>query len=218
MRRDPATNTLFPADAGPAAGRYSAAPCIRASRLPPPSCSPCRRCCGPAMRCRPRWCASWCRRSRSTSCAGRWPSSLLLPFALAVLRPGSPMWPHWRRYAVLGLLGVGCYNALQYLALQTSTPINVTLVGASMPLWMLAIGALFFGAQRHAARRGGRAAVDGRRAAGAQPRRLAAAAGAAAGARRSLHAAGDRRLGVLQLAAGRAPANPRRCGTTGPPS
>ena len=32
------------------------------------------------------------------------------------------------------------------MALQTSTPINVTLVGASMPVWMLAVGALFFGA------------------------------------------------------------------------
>jgi drug/metabolite transporter (DMT)-like permease len=62
-----------------------------------------------------------------------------------VLRPDSPLWPHWRRYALLGLLGVGLYNALQYLALQTSTPINVTLVGSSMPVWMLAVGALFFG-------------------------------------------------------------------------
>src|SRR5699024_6472052 len=44
----------------------------------------------------------------------------------------------------LGLLGVGLYNGLQYLALHTSTPMNVTLVGASMPIWMLVIGALFF--------------------------------------------------------------------------
>ncbi|RYF33203.1 MAG: DMT family transporter [Comamonadaceae bacterium] len=72
---------------------------------------------------------------------------ILLPFAVAVLRRGSPMWPHWRRYALLGLLGIGCYNAFQYLALQTSTPINVTLVGSSMPLWMLTTGALFFGAR-----------------------------------------------------------------------
>jgi drug/metabolite transporter (DMT)-like permease len=46
---------------------------------------------------------------------------------------------------MLGLMGVGCYNALQYLALHTSTPLNVTLVAAGMPMWMLAIGALFFG-------------------------------------------------------------------------
>ena len=72
--------------------------------------------------------------------------ALLLPFAAAVLRRGSPLWAHWRRYALLGLLGVGLYNAFQYLALQTSTPINVTLVGSSMPLWMLATGTLFFGA------------------------------------------------------------------------
>ncbi|MEO8653348.1 MAG: DMT family transporter, partial [Ramlibacter sp.] len=59
--------------------------------------------------------------------------------------PGSGLWPNWRRYALLGLLGVGAYNALQYLALKTSTPLNVTLVAASTPVWMLGIGALFFG-------------------------------------------------------------------------
>lgn len=71
--------------------------------------------------------------------------AILLPFSWQVLRADSSLWRNWRRYAVLGLLGVGCYNALQYLALHTSTPLNVTLVGASMPMWMLAIGALFFG-------------------------------------------------------------------------
>lgn len=71
--------------------------------------------------------------------------ALLLPLAWQVLRPGSPLWPHWRRYALLGLLGIGSYNALQYLALQTSTPLNVTLVGSGMPVWMLIIGALCFG-------------------------------------------------------------------------
>jgi drug/metabolite transporter (DMT)-like permease len=70
---------------------------------------------------------------------------ILLPLAGWVARRGSPLWTHWRRYAVLGLLGVGCYNALQYLALKTSTPLNVTLVAASMPIWMLIVGALFFG-------------------------------------------------------------------------
>lgn len=70
---------------------------------------------------------------------------LLLPWTWRLLRADSPLWPHWRRYALLGLLGIGCYNALLYLALQTSTPINVTLVGSSMPVWMLAVGALFFG-------------------------------------------------------------------------
>jgi drug/metabolite transporter (DMT)-like permease len=69
---------------------------------------------------------------------------ILLPLAGWVLRRGSGLWPAWKRFALLGLLGVGCYNALQYLALKTSTPINVTLVAASTPVWMLGIGALFF--------------------------------------------------------------------------
>ncbi|MGZ5269298.1 MAG: DMT family transporter [Ramlibacter sp.] len=69
---------------------------------------------------------------------------LLLPWAGWLLRRGSPLWPLWRRFAVVGLLGVGCYNALQYLALKTSTPLNVTLVAASMPVWMMGVGALFF--------------------------------------------------------------------------
>jgi len=73
--------------------------------------------------------------------------AVLLPFAGAVLRRDSALWPYWKRFSMLGLLGIGCYNALQYLALQTSTPINVTLVGSSMPLWMMIIGTLFFGAK-----------------------------------------------------------------------
>lgn len=70
---------------------------------------------------------------------------LLLPLAHGLLRAKSPVWPHWRRYALLALLGVGCYNSFQYLALHTSSPINVTLVASSSPVFMLAIGALFFG-------------------------------------------------------------------------
>ena len=71
--------------------------------------------------------------------------AILLPLGAWVLRRAGGMWPHWRRFALLGLLGVGLYNTLQYLALQTSTALNVTLVASSMPLWMLVIGALFFG-------------------------------------------------------------------------
>ncbi len=71
---------------------------------------------------------------------------LLLPLAAWVLRPGSGLWAHWRRLSLLGLLSVGAYNALQYLALKTSSPINVTLVAASMPIWMQLIGRLFFAA------------------------------------------------------------------------
>jgi drug/metabolite transporter (DMT)-like permease len=71
---------------------------------------------------------------------------LLLPLAGPVFRPGSGLWANWRRFTVLGLLGIGLYNALQYLALQSSTPINVTLVASGMPVWMMLTGWLFFGA------------------------------------------------------------------------
>ncbi len=71
---------------------------------------------------------------------------LLLPLAAWVLRRGSGLWTQWRRLSMLGLLSVGAYNALQYLALKTSSPINVTLVAASMPIWMQLIGRLFFAA------------------------------------------------------------------------
>ncbi len=83
----------------------------------------------------------------------RWSLALviLLPLAGWVLRPGSGLWRHLGRYSVLGMLGVGCYNALQYLALHTSTPLNVTLVGAGIPMFTMALGAAFFGqrATRH---------------------------------------------------------------------
>ena len=71
---------------------------------------------------------------------------VLLPFAWRTVRPSSPLWAHWKRYAMIGLLGIGCYNMFLYMALHTSTPVNVTLVAASMPLWMMLIGRLFYGA------------------------------------------------------------------------
>src|SRR5690606_39267675 len=68
----------------------------------------------------------------------RWGLALavLLPFACGVCRRDSLLWPAWGRFALLGLIGVGRSNTLQYLALQTSPPITVTLVAASMPNWM----------------------------------------------------------------------------------
>lgn len=72
---------------------------------------------------------------------------LLLPLAWRVLVPQSAIWPNWRRFSLMGLFSVGLYNALQYLALHTSTPLNVTLVASSGPVWMLLVGRAFFGAK-----------------------------------------------------------------------
>lgn len=65
---------------------------------------------------------------------------ILLPLSWRFLRADGPIWPNWRRLALLGLLSIGAYNALQYLALQTSTAVNVTLVAGSMPVWTLLLG------------------------------------------------------------------------------
>jgi drug/metabolite transporter (DMT)-like permease len=69
---------------------------------------------------------------------------LLLPLGWRVFAPSSALWLNKKRFLFLGLFGVGSYNALLYLALETSTAINVTLIGASMPIWMLLIGAVFY--------------------------------------------------------------------------
>jgi drug/metabolite transporter (DMT)-like permease len=69
---------------------------------------------------------------------------LLLPLGWRVLRAPGALRGRWPYLLLTGTLGVGMYNALQYLALVSSTPINVTLIASSMPVWMLAVGALFY--------------------------------------------------------------------------
>ncbi|MFM8767056.1 MAG: DMT family transporter [Rubrivivax sp.] len=70
---------------------------------------------------------------------------VLLPFAWRVLRPWSRVVERWPYLLVAGTLSVSAYNALQYLALATSPPINVTLVACSLQVWMLAVGVVFYG-------------------------------------------------------------------------
>jgi drug/metabolite transporter (DMT)-like permease len=70
--------------------------------------------------------------------------AILLPLGWRVLREPGQIMARWQPLLLLGLLGVGSYNALQYLALVTSTPINVTLIAASLPVCMLLVGKLFY--------------------------------------------------------------------------
>ena len=77
----------------------------------------------------------------------RWAIALLLmaPFALGFWKQRHALLAAWPRLVLLGFFGMGCYNSFQYLALKTSTAMNVTLVASSMPVWVLVIGSLFFG-------------------------------------------------------------------------
>ena len=71
---------------------------------------------------------------------------ILLPFAWrGLIAHRAAITREWRTIAGLSVLGVSAYNALQYLALTTSSPINVTLISASAPVFILAIGALLYG-------------------------------------------------------------------------
>jgi drug/metabolite transporter (DMT)-like permease len=77
----------------------------------------------------------------------RWLIAALLLTPLAwrgVVEHRAALRRHAGLITVLGMLSIASYNALQYLALTTSTPINVTLIGASMPLFLLLVGVTFF--------------------------------------------------------------------------
>ena len=74
--------------------------------------------------------------------------ALLLPLgwaALGTAEARAQIWERWKVLSILGLIGVGAYNALQYMALRTSTPLNVTLIASSSPVWTMLIGALAYG-------------------------------------------------------------------------
>jgi drug/metabolite transporter (DMT)-like permease len=64
---------------------------------------------------------------------------------------------HWRILLAIGPLGVGAYNTLQYIALQTSTPMATSLIASSSPVFILALGALVFGERTRSAQWAGAA-------------------------------------------------------------
>ncbi len=73
---------------------------------------------------------------------------ILLPLgwrAIAMTSSREAIAQRWQYLAILGLLGVGSYNALQYLALRSSSPLNVTLIASSLPVWTLLIGVIIYG-------------------------------------------------------------------------
>ncbi|MBK9244731.1 MAG: DMT family transporter [Burkholderiales bacterium] len=79
-------------------------------------------------------------------------AALLLPFAWrATVQHRAALLRHWRILLAIGPLGVGAYNTLQYLALQTSTPLATSLIASSSPVFVLALGAIVFGERTRAA-------------------------------------------------------------------
>jgi drug/metabolite transporter (DMT)-like permease len=79
----------------------------------------------------------------------RWGLALLilLPLSWRVLanaQARAQIRERWAYLGILGLIGVGAYNGLQYVALRTSTPVNVTLIASSLPLWSMIVGVAFY--------------------------------------------------------------------------
>lgn len=82
----------------------------------------------------------------------RWVAALALLLVVVPLVSGrlttdqrAELLGNWRVHALLGLLSVAAFNALQYAALQTSSAINVTLIAAGGPFFTLVVGRLLFG-------------------------------------------------------------------------
>lgn len=81
--------------------------------------------------------------------------ALLLPFTRAPWRRPDLLRRHAGWWLASGLLGISAYNSLQYQALHSSSALNVTLIAASLPLAMLLVGRLGFGASTRPRQLGG---------------------------------------------------------------
>jgi len=79
---------------------------------------------------------------------GRWSIALvaLLPFAWPHLRRDFPLYRrYFGRILLLTLPGVAAFNSLVYWGLQTSTATNGMLLNSTIPLLIMALGAMFWG-------------------------------------------------------------------------
>lgn len=78
----------------------------------------------------------------------RWLVALaaLLPFTFrSLLRHRRVLLDAWPAVVVMGLCSVAAYNTLLYMAMHTTTAINATLMGASMPLMIVLLARLWLG-------------------------------------------------------------------------
>lgn len=72
--------------------------------------------------------------------------ALILPFGLPHLRR---QWPEvrrgWKMLVLLGVVGVGSFNTLVYLGLQTTTATNGLVLNSVIPVLILALSRIFLG-------------------------------------------------------------------------
>ncbi|MBV9782780.1 MAG: DMT family transporter [Acidisphaera sp.] len=78
----------------------------------------------------------------------RWVGGLVLVLCFAgphLVRDLPVLRRHWRITAVMSVFGVGGYNTLIYLGLQTTTVLNAALLQSAMPLLILLCSFMIFG-------------------------------------------------------------------------
>lgn len=85
--------------------------------------------------------------------AARWiiPVLILLPMARKHLRPDWPLVRrHWAVILLLGVTGGALFSALQYVGLQYTTAVNVSVLNSLSPVLIVIAGAALFADQLHA--------------------------------------------------------------------
>ncbi len=77
----------------------------------------------------------------------RWLVALLvlLPFTWrSLLNNVQTLKAHWKLLTIFGILGVTCFNSFAYVAMQTTTAINVSVLNTLMPICVVAMSWAFF--------------------------------------------------------------------------
>jgi drug/metabolite transporter (DMT)-like permease len=83
---------------------------------------------------------------------GRWGIALLLlaPFGVPrAWRQRHLLLPRWRRILILGLTGIGLYNTLVYVGLQSTTATHSVLLNSLIPILIVLLGGLLFAQAVH---------------------------------------------------------------------
>ena len=82
----------------------------------------------------------------------RWAGALLLlaPFAARHIRTdGAEIRHSWRIILILGVIGIGCFNAFLYSGLRYTTASNGLLIQAAIPALVLLLNRIFFSVRSH---------------------------------------------------------------------